>query len=118
MHVWLHSDGKINDLIEEFIDIGLDVINLEQPLLVGIDDISDRYRGRIAFCPMIDIQKTLITGSQAEIEAQAKQLIAKWGTPQGGIISYGYEPYEALGIDEERARLALNAWRTHGKYDD
>ncbi|MCK4324430.1 MAG: hypothetical protein KAW89_07875 [Armatimonadetes bacterium] len=118
MHVWLHSDGKINDLIEEFIDIGLDVINLEQPLLVGIDDISDRYQGRIAFCPIIDIQKTLITGSQAEIEAQAKDLIQKWGMLQGGIIGYGYEPYEALGIDEERARFALNAWRKHGKYDD
>jgi len=117
MHVWLHSDGKINGFIEEFIDIGLDVINLEQPLLVGIDDISARYQGRIAFCPIIDIQKTLITGSQAEIEAQAKELIQKWGTPQGGIIGYGYEPYEALGIDEERARFALNAWRKYGSYD-
>ncbi len=117
MHIWLHSDGKINDFIEEFIDLGLDVINLEQPLLVGIDAISRRYRGRIAFCPIIDIQKTLITGSQAEIEAQAKELIEKWGTPQGGIIGYGYEPYEALGIDEERARLALSAWQRQGKYD-
>ena len=117
MHVWLHSDGKINDLIEEFTDIGLDVINIEQPLMVGIDDISDRYQGRIAFCPVIDTQKTLITGSQAEIEAQAKDLIQKWGTPRGGIIAYGYEPHEVLGIDEERARFALDAWRRHGRYN-
>ena len=31
MDVWLHSDGKVNDIIEEFIDIGLDVVKIQSP---------------------------------------------------------------------------------------
>jgi len=30
-HVWMHSCGKINEIIQDLIDIGLDVINLQQP---------------------------------------------------------------------------------------
>ena len=116
MHVWLHSDGKINDLIEDFIDIGLDVINIEQPLLVGIDEISRRYQGKIAFQPIVDIQKTLVNGSPKEIEKQVKEIIQKWGTPQGGIIAMDYWDYEAIGIDKNRARLALEAWKKYGRY--
>ena len=116
MHVWFHSDGKINDLIEEFIDIDLDVINLEQPLMVGIDDVSHRYRGRIAFQPIVDIQKTLITGTPEEIEKQVREIIQKWGMPEGGIIAMDYWDYEAIGIDKSRARFAYEAWKKYGVY--
>ncbi len=116
MHVWMHSDGKINELIEEFIELGLDAINLEQPLMLGIDDISRRYQGRIAFYPTLDLQRTLPSGSREEMGAQARELIEKWGTPQGGIIALDYWDYESIGIDENRARMALEAFQEHGRY--
>ena len=37
MHVWIHSCGKINDVVDDLISIGVDVINTFQPALLGIE---------------------------------------------------------------------------------
>lgn len=37
LNVRLHSDGRINDLIEDFIETGLDVIEINSPRMLGID---------------------------------------------------------------------------------
>jgi len=43
-HVWMHTCGKVNGIIEDLIDIGLDVIDLQQPRLLGIEEIGQRFR--------------------------------------------------------------------------
>jgi uroporphyrinogen decarboxylase len=58
-HVWMHSCGKVNDIIGSLIDIGLNVINLQQPRALGIEEIGRRFAGRIAFSTLCDIQHTL-----------------------------------------------------------
>lgn len=118
MHAWLHSDGKINDLMEEFIDIGLDVVNIQSPHVLGIEKISRRYRGRITFWCSVDLQETLPFGSRKEIENEAKTLINTWGTPEGGFIGsdYGWttEDHIAIGVGKKRVRYALEAFRKYG----
>ena len=42
LHPWMHSCGHVNELIEELIDCGLEVINLQQPNVVSIDEIARR----------------------------------------------------------------------------
>ncbi|MEE8441110.1 MAG: uroporphyrinogen decarboxylase family protein, partial [Spirochaetia bacterium] len=44
-HVWLHSCGKINEIIGNLIDVGVDVLNLQQPTLLGIEEIGRKYSG-------------------------------------------------------------------------
>ena len=62
LHPWMHSCGRINDILEELIDCGLEVINMQQPNVVGIDEISRRFRGRICFESIVDTQSTLPRG--------------------------------------------------------
>ena len=118
MHVWLHSDGKINDLIEEFIDLGIDVINIQSPRLLGIEEISRKYSGRITFECTVDLQRVLPFASKEEIENEAKTLISKWGTPEGGFIGTDYGSTEddhiAVGVTKERVQWMLEAFRKHG----
>jgi len=113
MHVWMHSCGYITDILEEFVDIGLDVINPQQPLALGIDAISEKYRGRICFEVPADIQKILPVGmaTNDEIAAHVAELIEKWGTRDGGIVGMDYGGYEAIGTTKERADIALDAFR-------
>ena len=118
MHTWLHSDGKINELIEEFIDVGLDVIEVNSPRTVGIEDISQSYRGRIAFECCGDIQTTLPFGTDEQITSEVKELIEKWGTPAGGLIAFDYLAHEAVGVDLAKVQTALDAFLRYGRLGD
>jgi len=116
MHPWMHSCGHVNELIEELIDCGLEVINLQQPNTVGIDEISRRYRGRICFESIVDTQSTLPRGGYEEIRAQAHRLLDEWGTPDGGFIASDYNDAEAIGVTTDRRRVMFAAFAEKGGY--
>jgi uroporphyrinogen decarboxylase len=116
LHAWMHSCGKINDILEELIDCGLEVINSQQPTVVGIDEFSRRFRGRICFESIVDTQSTLPRGTHEEIRAQAHELLEKWGTPQGGFIASDYNDAEAIGVTLDRRRVMFEAFAEKGGY--
>jgi uroporphyrinogen decarboxylase len=110
-HVWMHSCGKVNDIIEGLIEIGLNVINLQQPRALGIEEIGRRFRGRIAFSSLCDIQHTLPFKGEREIRAEAALLLKHWATPDGGFILSDYGDGRAIGVDGEKKRIMFDAFR-------
>jgi hypothetical protein len=118
LHPWMHSCGRITEVLEELIDCGLEVINPQQPKVVGIDEISRRYRGRICFESIVDTQTTLPRGTYEEIRAQAHELLDKWGTPQGGFIASDYNDAEAIGVTLDRRRVMFEAFAEKGGYPE
>jgi uroporphyrinogen-III decarboxylase len=110
MHMWLHSCGHVNDVIGEWIDCKLDVVNLQQPRNLGIEEIGRRYRGRICFQSLCDIQSTLPFGSEQDIRDEAALLFAEWRTPEGGFILSDYGDGNAIGVPLERKRVMLDAF--------
>jgi len=110
MHAWMHSCGHVNDVIEEWIDCGLDVVNLQQPTNLGIEEIGRRYRGRICFLSLCDIQTTLPFGTEEDIRREAKLLLEHWATPEGGFILGDYGDGAAIGVSDERKMLMLRAF--------
>lgn len=115
MDVRLHTDGKINDILEDFIEMGVDILNIHQPRLVGIDEVSAIARGKICFEAAVDIQATLPTGDKSLIEAEVKELVEKWATPEGGLIGVEYGYLKAIGTTEESMLYALECFEKYGK---
>ncbi|MFH1616891.1 MAG: uroporphyrinogen decarboxylase family protein [Planctomycetota bacterium] len=113
----MHSDGKINDLIEEFIDCGLDLIELEQPRALGIEEIGRRYRGRICFEGCIDIQATLPTNNKELIKQEAKALIENWGTPDSGFLGVCYHDPD-IDLSDETIKTAFDAFQQYDIWKD
>ena len=117
-HVWMHSCGKINAILEGLIEIGLDVINLQQPRVLGIEEIGRRFRGRICFESLCDIQHTLPFKGPDEIREEAGLLLDRWSAPAGGFILSDYGDGAAIGVPVEKKRIMLDAfleadpWRT------
>ncbi len=109
-HVWMHSCGKVNGIIESLIDIGLDIIELQQPRALGIEDIGERFRGRICFASLCDIQHTLPFKGADEIREEAELLLDRWATPDGGFILIDYGAGHAIGVDVEKKRAMLHAF--------
>lgn len=116
LHTWMHSCGRINELLEELIDCGLEVVNSQQPNVVGIEEMGQRYAGRICFESIVDTQSTLITGSLDQIRSEAHQLLEKWRTPKGGFIASDYNDAEAIGSTTQRRRAMFEAFAEKGGY--
>lgn len=110
-HVWMHSCGKVNRIMDSLIDIGLDVINLQQPRALGIEEVGEQFGGRICFESLCDIQHTLPFKSDAEVREEAQLLLERWGTEQGGFILSDYGDGGAIGVSEERKEIMLEAFR-------
>jgi len=110
MFAWMHSCGHVNEIIEEWIDVGLDVVNLQQPTNLGIEEIGERYAGRICFESLCDIQMTLPWKDADAIRAEAAQLIEHWSTPKGGFVLGDYGDGAAIGVPIEKKRIMLQAF--------
>jgi hypothetical protein len=105
--VWVHSCGKINEIVEGFIRAGVNVVNLQQPRALGIRDMGERYRGRIAFESLADIQHTLPTGDLKKVKADAEDLMRHWASPSGGFVFSDYGDNEAIGVTDPQVKLHM-----------
>jgi hypothetical protein len=109
-HVWMHSCGKINRFIPGLIEVGVDLLNLEQPRALGIEEIGQKFAGKIAFASGCDIQHTLPFEDEAGIRAEARLLLDCWGTDQGGFILQDDENDHDLGTPSDKKSMALRAF--------
>jgi hypothetical protein len=109
-HVWMHSCGKINSILESLIEIGVDIIEPQQPRTLGIEATGRQFRGRVCFASLCDIQHTLPFKSDEEIRAEAELLLQQWATPDGGFILIDYGDGNAIGVDLGKKRAMLEAF--------
>lgn len=105
--VLVHSCGKINEIIEGYIKAGVDSLNLQQPRALGIEEVGRRYRGRVTFESLADIQATLPTGDRARVQADADLLMEYWADPKGGFIFSDYGDDKAIGVGDAGIKLHM-----------
>ncbi len=115
---WMHSDGKIEEIIPDLIEIGVDVFNLNTSRLLGIKEFGEKFAGSSCFCTYIDLQDTAVLGSREEIIEDAHGLVKYWSNDFGsGIIAMDYrgnEIYQGLYTLEQildRKKIALKAFK-------
>ncbi len=85
--IWYHTDGNCIDIVDEFVDAGLDVLNPIQPECLDIDEIHRRYKGRLSFDGGMGTQSTMPWGTPDDVRARVKELIDKYGRDGGLLIS-------------------------------
>ena len=96
-HVWVYSHGKVANFIDDFIDMGVDVLNpLEPPKNGDIDmnEVIARYGSRIGWEGNIEIQEILLS-SKERIAALIDECVLA-GAKSGRFIlcpSAGYMEY-------------------------
>lgn len=84
----LHSDGYIEPIIPDLIEIGLDILNPVQPDC-GMDDgvLKKKYGKNISFWGGISVQKTIPFGSPYDVVNEVRKKIDILGENGGYIIS-------------------------------
>lgn len=99
--VWMHSCGYIKDIIPTLVDLGIKVLQLDQPTLSGLDFLAKTCRGKTAIWSPVDIQRDLPTGNEHYIRERARELIDKLGSNGGGFIARIYGDVRSLAVQPE-----------------
>ncbi|MBS3761981.1 MAG: hypothetical protein KGZ25_01635 [Planctomycetes bacterium] len=88
--VFFHSDGAIRDLIPDFIEIGVGVLNPVQTSAKGMDpfDLKEEFGDKIAFWGGGVDPSLLANGPVSDIQKQAREHIEAL-SPGGGYIFGG-----------------------------
>jgi len=98
---FLHSCGHIVDILDDLIEIGLDVIQMDQQENMGLELLGERFGGRITFYCPVDIQATMARGTLDDIRAYARKMVATLGRPEGGFIAKWYSDPKGAGHRQE-----------------
>ena len=71
--VFRHCDGKVEDLVEDFIEEGIDILNPVQPECNDLQKIYDMAGDRLAFWGGIGTQSTMPFGTPEEVKEAVKR---------------------------------------------
>ena len=116
MHYFFHSCGYILKIIPDLIEIGVDVLQLDQPELLGINRLGKIFGGKICFFCPVDIQKSLQMKNSERIREIAKQMIKELGGFNGGFMAKEYPQLEAVNISQEKVEITYEIFEQYGKY--
>jgi len=111
IHVDLHSDGRVLELVDCFLESGVNIVN-PQDLVNGIDNLAREVKGRCCIRLDIDRQKIIPFGTRKEIRELIEEEVRKLGSPQGGLslIAGIYPPTTPQNVDA--LCCALEEFRT------
>ena len=98
---FLHSCGYIVDILDDLIEVGLDVIHMDQQENMGLELLGERFGGRITFFAPVDIQATMAHGTLEEIRAYCHKMVELLGRPEGGFIPRWYGDPQGAGHRSE-----------------
>ena len=105
-YVFFHSDGYTESIIGDLIEIGVDALNT-QLFCMNIEELGQKYAGKITFWGELDRQRILPFGSEEEVRASVRRVGNAFLSKQrsGLIAQMSWEtktPYEnvAAAFDE------------------
>ncbi|HUV15177.1 MAG TPA: uroporphyrinogen decarboxylase family protein [Pelolinea sp.] len=115
--VFFHTDGDVFDLIEDFIEIGVDVLNPIQTSagkMADLEGLKQRYGENLVFCGAIDTQHVLPHGSPEEVRQEVKRVINILG--QGGGYMVASVHTIMSEVPPENVLAMVDAVEEFGKY--
>jgi uroporphyrinogen decarboxylase len=85
--VMFHSDGDIFPLMDDFIEMGVDILNPVQAAgkMADTRTLKERWGDDIVFCGGMDTGHTLPNGSTEEVRQEVRRIINTLG-PGGGLM--------------------------------
>jgi len=120
MGVFLHSCGRVTEVLDDWVEVGIDCCQFDQPELHGIDYLAARYHGRLTIWSPVDIQRTLQTRNVRRIHEAARDYVTKLGgvrgdgQVEGGFIAGYYGSNEGIGLPPKYQDAACRAFVRFG----
>jgi uroporphyrinogen decarboxylase len=89
-----HTDGYVEPIVEDLVEIGLDILNSLQPDSNNLAALKMRYGRNLCFWGGVDVQHALPFGNTAEVVREVRLRISQLAERGGFIMcsSNGIEP--------------------------
>jgi len=99
--VFFHIDGKIDNLVQDFIEMGVDVLNPIDPsgAVQNIYEIKSQYGDRITLSGNINIDTVLKDGTPEQVREDVIEHMEKLGKGGGYIVSSSHNLHELIPIE-------------------
>jgi uroporphyrinogen decarboxylase len=116
IRLWMHSCGYCRDIIEDFIDLGIDVLNPIPAYVAGNDQrwLKERFGRELCFDGGVDQPTVMIRGTPAQVEDEVRRVLDIMA-PGGGFM---IQPSQGLTVDMpmENIERFFEAALKHGSY--
>lgn len=112
--VFYHSDGNIEPIIPELIEIGVDILNPVQPECMDPARLKREYGSHLAFWGTIGTQTTMPLGTPEEVKAAVRERIETVG--QGGGLLLAPTHVIEPDVPWENVMAFFEAVEEYGRY--
>jgi len=115
--VLFHTDGDVFDLLGDFIEIGVDILNPVQASAGGMADfggLKRRFGDNLVFCGGMDTHRVLPSGTPEQVQAEVRRVISLLG-PGGGFMLGAV--HTVMGdVPPENVLAMVDAVEAFGRY--
>lgn len=100
--VFYHSDGNVEAVIPDLIEIGIDILNPVQPECMDRAAIKRKFGDRLSFWGTMSVQRTMPLGTPDQVRAEVRASIREVGHGGGLILA----PAHVLGPETPWENIA------------
>ena len=94
-----HSDGAVEELFLDLIEIGLQVFNPLSPSVMDPHTIKEKYGDQLTFYGGIDVEQTLPLGTPEEVRAEMRSRAKVMGQGGGYILQSSHTILEDVPME-------------------
>jgi uroporphyrinogen decarboxylase len=109
---WLHSCGRVMEIVPDLVEIGVDILDPVQVLANDQAEVKRLYGDRLCIMGGMDTQHVLTQCTPEEVEAEVKVRIELLAPGAGFILA----PDTLITMPEANYRAYLEAGERYGRY--
>jgi len=85
--IFMHCCGKVEEVIDDFIEIGVEVLNPIQPECNDLAWIHKKYKNKLSFWGGIGVQSIMFKGTPAEVALKVNEMNRLFGKDGGFLVA-------------------------------
>lgn len=110
----MHSDGDLNEILPDLMEVGLNGLHPVEPLAMDSTRLKEEYGDQLCLLGNIEIGEVLTSGTPEDVEAEVRERI-RLLAPGGGYV-VGSSNTVAHYVKLENFRALIKATRKYGEY--
>jgi len=115
--VFFHTDGDVFNLIPDFIEIGVDILNPIQTSagkMSNLAELKSRFGSALSFCGAVDTHRILPVGTPQEVRDEVKRVMSVMAPGGGYLVASVHSIMDE--VPPENILAMVDAVEEFGKY--